>query len=79
MKDKKRFAFPVSEILRFKRDGSSEAVGMKLRWNTGQVENVWFDGFGVADTESYIEVPIGASPPLGGVGATSAGPVQGRA
>jgi len=52
---------------------------MKLRWNTGRVEDVWFDGFRFSEGETYIEVPIGASPPLGGVGATSAGPVQGRA
>ena len=79
MKDKKRFAFPVSELVRFKQDGSSESVGMKLRWNTGWVEDVWFDGFRFSEGESYIEVPIGRPPPLGGVGAISAGPVQGRA
>ena len=39
----KRFAFPVAEIISLRTVGEPETIGMKLRWNTGQIEEVLFD------------------------------------
>jgi len=39
----KRFAFPVAEIISLRNVGEPETIGMKLRWNTGQIEEVLFD------------------------------------
>lgn len=47
----KRFAFPVAEIISLRNVGEPETIGMKLRWNTGQIEEVLFDSAGLNDTE----------------------------
>lgn len=39
----KRFAFPVAEIISLRNVGEPKTIGMKLRWNTGQIEEVLFD------------------------------------